>query len=399
MTMRNTTGAPAEGEDFFERPAELARLWREMEHGNNLRLNAPRRVGKTSLVLRHCEAWKQRGLTAVYLNVEDTTDELSFVEKLLEGLRSASLQPDALTRGRLLVQNARKALGISGFKPGWGINVELSGEGESTTLARAVESVFQAIDQEGKQVLIAIDEMPEVLLALSKAEDGRNRVAQVLHWLRALRQTYRRQIRWIFLGSIGLEGFVEEQLLGKTINDLTPFRLDAFTAAEADAFLARLSEDNKLPIAREIRADIIARVGWPLPHHLQIFFHALVELESPAIDAEKVEAAFANLLGPHHHSEFDTWRQRLDEQFSKEEAAASKTILTHLCKHASGRSRAQILNALMGRKKTDDPDAVEEQLARLLQLLQRDGYLIMDRERYAFRSFLLREYWVRHYVK
>jgi hypothetical protein len=48
-------------------------------------------------------------------------------------------------------------------------------------------------------------------------------------------------------------------------------------------------------------------------------------------------------------------------------------------------------------KPSADVDKVEEQLARLLIVLQRDGYLLADRGRYAFRSFLLREYWRRRH--
>jgi len=43
------------------------------------------------------------------------------------------------------------------------------------------------------------------------------------------------------------------------------------------------------------------------------------------------------------------------------------------------RKRAQVLNALMSTRQTADPAAVEDQLARLLLMLQRDGYLPGER--------------------
>jgi uncharacterized protein len=55
--MRNIIGAPAEGDDFFDRPKILAQLSRELGNLANILLVAPRRVGKTSLVLRFCELW------------------------------------------------------------------------------------------------------------------------------------------------------------------------------------------------------------------------------------------------------------------------------------------------------------------------------------------------------
>ena len=241
--------------------------------------------------------------------------------------------------------------------------------------------------------------MPEFLLSLQKAEDGPRRVDAFLHWLRELRQTYRKKIRWVFLGSIGLDSFVEDRNLRKAINDLTPRNLEALNPTEADTFLRELGETNGLPLSREQRALILARVGWPLPHHLQIVFHALVDSGTTEADTAAVDAAFAHLLLPNSISQFDTWRQRLDEQFDQSDAMAAKDILRHLCQHTSGRERAQVLNALMSTRQGADPALVEDQLARLLLMLQRDGYLLDSVGRYAFRSFLLREYWYRREVR
>ncbi len=53
----------------------------------------------------------------------------------------------------------------------------------------------------------------------------------------------------------------------------------------------------------------------------------------------------------------------------------------------------------MGSKPHADPGEVEERLARLLQILLRDGYLFEEHGRYAFRSFLLREFWNRREIR
>lgn len=398
--MRNVTGSPVENDDFFDRPRDLARLQRELANGANPLLTAPRRVGKTSLVLRLCELERQAGRCAVFMNVEGCHDELAFAEKLVDGLSESGLHPEPLSRISLAFRKARQAL--SGMKVGAaGVDMEMGSteDPDHGTLGRAVESIFRRIEGGETQVLLAIDEMPELLLALARDEHGTERVSRLLHWLRALRQTYRHNVRWIFLGSIGLDSFVDDRNLRKAINDLTPLNLEALKTEEADDFLSRLGESNGLPLSAEQRALIIDRVGWPLPHHLQIVFHALVDSGAIQADAAAIDAAFAHLLQPNNLSQFDTWRQRLEEQFGQSDAAAAKDILRHLCQYAGGRERAQILNALMSTRQAADPAAVEEQLARLLLMLQRDGYLLESGGRYAFRSFLLREYWHRREVQ
>ena len=398
--MRNVTGSPVEHDDFFDRPRDLARLQRELANGANPLLTAPRRVGKTSLVLRLCELEREAGRCAVFMNVEGCHDELAFGEKLVDGLSESGLHPEPLSRISLAFRNARQAL--SGLKVGAaGVDMEMGSteDPDHSTLGRAVESIFRKIESGGKPVLLVIDEMPELLLALARDEHGTERVSRLLHWLRALRQTYRQNVRWILLGSIGLDSFVDDRNLRKAINDLTPLSLEALDPEEADSFLSQLGESNGLPLSAEQRALIIGRVGWPLPHHLQIVFHALIDSGATLADAAAVEAAFAHLLLPNNLSQFDTWRQRLEEQFNQSDATAAKDILRHLCQHPSGRTRAQILNALMSTRQNADPAAVEDQLARLLVMLQRDGYLLESEGRYAFRSFLLREYWHRREIR
>lgn len=393
--MRNITGSPVENEDFFDRPLELARLQREISNAANLRINAPRRVGKTSLVLRLCEVCLTQSWAAVYLNVEDSADELSFAEKLLDGLHHAGLHPDSISRCAVLFRKARQALG--GLKVGAGIDLEMGevDDPDHSTLGRALESVFRKIEADERRVLIVIDEMPELLLAMTHQEQGQQRVGRFLHWLRALRQTYRHHIRWVFLGSIGLEGFVEERNLGKTINDLTPFILDALSPQEADAFLEKLGADNNLTLPPEIRAEIIRRVGWPLPHHLQVVFHALVDSGALVADGASLEKAFTWLLRPENLSQFDTWRQRLEEQFSPPDAALAKTMLNLLAHHTDGRTRDQLLHAIMAAQPQSEASKIDDQLGRLAIILQRDGYLMESGGSLAFRSFLLREYWLR----
>lgn len=128
-------------------------------------------------------------------------------------------------------------------------------------------------------------------------------------------------------------------------------------------------------------------------------FHALIDLDVKFVDNAAIDRAFELLMQPANRNQFETWRQRLSEQFTASDAAAAKQALLHLCQHPNGRTREEILDSLMAKHGEADPAAVEDQLARLLQMLQRDGYLLEDTGVYGFRSFLLREYWHRREVR
>lgn len=282
-----------------------------------------------------------------------------------------------------------------------GIKMDMGDAGSAglDTMAKVLESVFKKIESEGQAVLIAVDELPELLLAIKRQEHGTERVNLLLHWLRDLRQTYRNKLRWVFLGSIGLDSFVDSHDLRKTINDLTLTSLDALSVEEADNFLDILGRDNHRPLTSEQRALVIERVGWPLPHHLQVVFHALVDSNTTAEGTEAIGDAFSHLLRSANLAQFNTWRQRLDEQLEKPDELAAKAILSHLCQYPGGRRRDQILDAMMALKPSADPTETEDQLATLLAMLLRDGYLLEKEGHYTFRSFLIREFWIRKVIR
>src|SRR5829696_2621881 len=79
--VRNTTGQPVKGQDFFDRDAERASLWVDLKTDHMLLL-APRRVGKTSLLYRLFEGAKANEYEPVFSDVSGLTSELAFVERL-----------------------------------------------------------------------------------------------------------------------------------------------------------------------------------------------------------------------------------------------------------------------------------------------------------------------------
>ncbi len=398
--MKNVTGAVVEGENFFGREGEFSDFSRELDNLANLLLVAPRRVGKSSFVIELGHRLRARGRAVAFFNAEQCRDELDFAESLVSALRGEGLQAslpatieDWFRRARALFRGASVSAG--------GIDVELgdSPDAAGGTLARVLESILRSIDQSDREIVIAIDELPELLRELSIGDAEHVRVARFLHWLRAVRQTHRERVRWIFLGSVGLDTFVDGRRLRKTINDLTPISLGAFSPEDADRFLEKLGADNGLPVDHDVREAIVARIGWPLPYYLQLAFHQLVQLNRGKIEVGDVEIAIEQLLQPEGYHYFDTWRQRLSEQFERPELAVARAVLASLCKNPQGLPRERLFQIVMNRPELPDAREMEDRLSEVLAVLCRDGYLLESGGGYAFRSFLLREYWQRREVR
>jgi hypothetical protein len=87
----------------------------------------------------------------------------------------------------------------------------------------------------------------------------------------------------------------------------------------------------------------------------------------------------------------------LDDQLDVARAATARFLLKEVCRTNRGVSRQRLLERLLARSPQADPESVERELDLVLGLLQRDGYLMRDRNTCAFRSFLLRDYWKRRF--
>ena len=88
-------------------------------------------------------------------------------------LAREGLNPDVWNRAKGFAR-LRENLGAKGHQGcgAGGLPLGEAGDPDHSTLRKMLESVFREIEEGETQVLIAVDELPEFLLTLQKAEDG-----------------------------------------------------------------------------------------------------------------------------------------------------------------------------------------------------------------------------------
>lgn len=79
--MDNIAGSPVEGENFFGREADVARL-RDILNHDDILLLGPRRIGKTSIARAVMAQVRAEGWRAIEINVASCVDERGFLDKL-----------------------------------------------------------------------------------------------------------------------------------------------------------------------------------------------------------------------------------------------------------------------------------------------------------------------------
>ena len=384
----NIAGKPVRRDDFFGREPDLRRVWERLET-DHLLLSAPRRVGKTSLMFRLHDQAEARGWHAVYLSVEAAEDERHVLALLLAELaRHPGLRGfQEVLQGRRWGDLWSRVSKVSAAT----LAVELRQQGPEgwQALAAALEEALMG-HPPGKRLLVMIDELPVFLLRLAAADPVRAR--GFLSWFRDLRQGSVSRpddpVRWLLAGSIGLAQVARRERWSALINDVQGMELGAYPPETAHRLLDALSQRYQLGFSEADRAQILDFVGWPIPYFLHLFVHRFRELEP---GSRSLAAARAALLGPAARKDFSPWWERLTDELGPTDAAAARRLLSAVASDPAGARRDAVVLALESSFSEDQRD---EKRAWLLDVLEGDGYIVWDGERWRFRSPLLRAFWL-----
>jgi uncharacterized protein len=389
--MKSTTGQPVRGPNFFDREPELDELWFLVERDHVLML-APRRVGKTSLLLRMQDRPRE-GWKVVFVDVEAVDSEAAFVAKLLAELYK--LRPDGGLWSRL-GEGIGNVFGRVG-------KVEVGATSLGLELTQAVGDDWQKVGDRMFRLLrdlecpclVAIDEFPIFVRRLLGQDNGGDRTRLLLDWFRSLRidtEIAEADVHFLLAGSIGLDAVVNRVAMSGTINDLRTFRLGELPDEQADALLVDLSRGESFDLPEPIRRRILELITWRIPYHLQLMFDQLLRssrFEKRELGAALVDEAFEALLGPESRKHFAHWEERIkDTLISPQERDLMKALLAAAARDPKGfadDTAAQLRQQ----------HAPSEELAPVLLALEHDGYLTRQNDRWRFASSLLREWWRR----
>lgn len=392
VLVENIVGKPVHDHNFFGRDAELENLQAITEREHVLLL-APRRVGKTSLLHALARRVDRDGSAiGVYASVAAATSETQFVQAILSAIY-------ATKRGRKLKRGlVARALGLGrGVKSvkvvGSGVDLETRAPSWQEDADRA----FAAIVKSEIPLLILIDELPVLVLALSRADTSGSRVRAFLQWFRNLRQQIAgaSTLRFVLAGSIGLDNVTRRHQLTETINDLRLWPLGPFQPAAAHDFLGQLAASYEIELGPELRTAVCGVAEWLIPYHLQVIFSELREhSKGTQPTMEILDATIETLLD--RRTYFSYWDERLHDALGEPSSSIARAMLAICAQDPAGATpdaMNQSIAAIV-------PDPVERTKAFkwVVDVLSNDGYLVLQDGRWRFRSGLLRRYWVRHVV-
>lgn len=387
MCISNKIGPPVEGDDFFGREKEIQKANKLLDSSHSLLLSAPRRIGKSSLAKRLIEEKKNQGWKCVYIDLEETTTEDGFLNLVIEAFCKNGIWKqvaEGMSKGLASVLESIEKISLGP------VQFNFAKKEDQEDLYKNLKELIR----HDEDTFIVVDELTLFLTILSKGEDGVEKVAFILNWLRSLRQVSRTKVRWLFCGSVGLRNFTSAMNLGYTVNDLTEFSLDELSRDEAAGLLTELCKSENIEMSDELVEYTLNKLYWNIPYFIQIIFSNLAEDYEGKITREDIDTAYRKLCSENYLS---TWSERLVEYGEYELPA--RQILKLLATRPEGIERESMLNNLMTGQDTSKIEAVDYTLSKVLAMLENDGYIMKKDALRMFRSPLLRDYWFDRFVQ
>ena len=387
MSIENKIGPPVEGEDFYGREDELKKANQLLNKGHSLLISAPRRIGKSSLAKRLIADKKSQGWKCVYIDLEQTTTEEGFLKLIIDHFKKNQVWRHLTDEMTQFFHGILDRIDKVSVGP-----VEVS-VGSIEKKQDLYESLKELIRHD-EDTLIVVDELTLFLGTLLRNQDGKEKVAFILNWLRSLRQVSGTKVRWLFCGSVGLKNFTALHKLSYTINDLRDFKLDELTLEEARGLLKGLCEGEEISMTEEMITYALDKLHWNIPYFIQILFAKLFDNYDGDISREDIDLAYKELCS---ESYLNTWSERLSEY--KEYEQHARHILDALSAKKEGLERETLLNVLMVGQDYSQASNMNLTLSTVLEMLENDGYILSKDGLRTFRSPLLRDYWYGKFVE
>jgi AAA+ ATPase superfamily predicted ATPase len=176
------------GPDYFcDREDELKQLKRNLEGGNSTTLIALRRLGKTALI-QHLFHHIGKQYTTIYIDILPTESMEQFLNRFIMAVTEAI--PEKTSTGKKVwnfIRSLRPVITYDALQAAPVISVKA----DAVESRRSMSDLFELLESQAKNVLVAIDEFQQILNYPESGTDA---------WLRSVIQKLN-HVHFIFSGS------------------------------------------------------------------------------------------------------------------------------------------------------------------------------------------------------
>jgi hypothetical protein len=368
----------------------IEQIWQTLEQ-QSIRMNAERRIGKTTIIKKLCNEPKE-GWLPIFQDLEQYHTAIEFAASISREVEKH------LPKTKQAAGILKKLITAVGGVEVGGILKLPKFEDDSSwkdVLCNSIQGLVEGCESEGLRPLFLWDEVPFMLENI-KSRDGEQVAMEVLDTLRALRQTYEtRGLRMILTGSIGLHHVIKSlkrsSYANAPVNDMLTVAISALSEKSAQELASRLIEGEGIPTEYLDETSMaVAKISDGFPFYIH---HIIKAMKRSGEDGsvELVESIVSQqLITPDDPWELHHYTDRVATYYGEEHKKSVLGILDTLALQADSISVNGILTELKSMGVLDDRDLLIE----LLKLIEQDHYLARNHEgRYEFQFPLLKRWW------
>jgi len=393
--MKRAHGNWVSGERFWDREVELALLEQKAAEGAHILITAQRRMGKTSLLKELSQRLKNR-YTCLFVDFQHASgppDAVVAISMVLNPYRPLWQKAKETLYKNILEVVDQVNIGELGLTLRAGLT---TGDWKEKG-----DCLFSILAASAPPVILMMDEVPILVNRILKGDDftitpERRREADIfMSWLRDNGQRHKGRLSMLISGSIGLEPVLNQAGLSATLNIFDPFELKPWDDETAVRCLEALADEYDINLRGSAAQAIITRLGYCIPHHVQMFFSNIYDRCKRKgvmeFTPEEVEEVYkADMLGIHGHVELTHYEERLKMVLPIESYALALEMLTETS--VSGSLTMETLSAL-GKYYEVPGNSVTETQKAIMQVFEHDGYLKRSADGCTFVSPLLKDWW------
>lgn len=391
--MKNVIGTPARGEDFFQRKREIDKIVKAIEEGANIQLAAPRRVGKTS-ILMHLLDNQPNDNHYLYLDTEAISNSNDFFKKIYSEVIKSNC-----VSGSVKVMQQIKGAGNSFLKKIKGINVSGTGleltETEDLDYYNELINLLKGVQLDKGKIILMIDEFPYTISNIIDKTNNDDEAIKFLQLNRSLRldPNINLKIQFIYTGSIGLNTTVENLTATALINDIMSIKVNPIKYHEGVELVKAILEYEKKTMTSENIDFLLKRIEWLTPFYIKLMIKEIVDLMEDGEDniaIELINDSFQEIIDYRNNNYFEHYYSRLRGFFNGNEFDFIIETLNFIVNHNTIK-KGDIFNIAVKYK-------IEKEYRSFIHTLIYDGYIHSEDsgETYRYNSPILKLWWKKY---
>ncbi|OAI00559.1 hypothetical protein [Methylomonas methanica] len=387
--MKANPGGQIDLSEIIGRSEIIEQIWETLAQ-QSIRLNAERRIGKTTIIKKLC-AEPKPGWVPIFQDLEQYHTAFDFAQAVYREVDSfLSTRQQSARRAKDFL----KAIGGTEIKGILKLPTFTEQIPWKTLLTKSIEDLVEA--QQHERPLLLWDEMPLMLQSIATRE-GQSTVMEVLDTLRALRQEQGGQgLRMILTGSIGFHHVVDSLkhhgYANSPLNDLFAFELPTLTPIFARELATKLIVGENIQTEdMEAGSIAIAELSDGFPFYIHHIVKA-VKLSGREAKVDSInELVTKQLVDGNDPWELAHYQDRIPTYYGNN----TESLVLSLLDSVAVRGKPTPVNELLQELKNMGLQIDREQLLRLLRAVEQDHYLARDAQGlYQFKFPLLKRWWM-----